>query len=148
MRAAVGTGPVDACFKAISTTTGREPTLLEYTVHAVTEGMDALGEVSVRVRGVDREERVNPQNGAVDGRVFHGHGADMDIIVASAKAYLSAINRLLAAQPREVRDADADASPPRALLASECSVAGSSPLLPPPRLAPLQRGASAPAKDS
>jgi 2-isopropylmalate synthase len=81
VRAAVGSGPIDAVCKAIDEALEREVTLTEYVVHAVTPGFDALGEVSVRVRGED-------------GRVAHGHGSDIDIIVASAKAYVAALNRL------------------------------------------------------
>jgi 2-isopropylmalate synthase len=94
--AAVGTGPVDAAFKAIDSIVRAGNTLLEYQVLAVTEGIDALGEVNVRIaadapgpsRHAQRDERA---------AIFHGHGADTDIIVASVKAYLNALNRLLRA---------------------------------------------------
>jgi 2-isopropylmalate synthase len=68
----------------------------------VTEGIDALGEVSVRIgNGHTESSRINPQN-EVSGRpIFHGHGTDTDIIVASAKAYLAALNRLLAIHGKE-----------------------------------------------
>jgi len=56
--------------------------LLEFGINAVTEGIDALAEASVRVRHEDQ-------------RSSHGHGADTDIVVASAKAYISAINHVL-----------------------------------------------------
>jgi 2-isopropylmalate synthase len=95
-RAAVGTGPVDATFKAIDELIDAPSELLEYSVNAVTEGIDALGECSVRVRACGNDKRLNPQHGNSHTPVFHGHGADTDIIVASAKAYLSALNRLLA----------------------------------------------------
>jgi 2-isopropylmalate synthase len=96
--AAIGTGPVDAAFKAVDRITATDCNLLEYTVQAVTEGIDALGEVSVRIssRG-DGGSRINPQNERTRSRVFHGHGTDTDIIVASAKAYLASINRMIAA---------------------------------------------------
>jgi len=97
VQAAIGTGPVDATYKAIDAVAGGGGQLVEYTVHAVTEGIDALGHVTVRVR--ERAARgVTAQSDAPRPRVFHGAGADTDIIVASAKAYLRAINRLLAAQ--------------------------------------------------
>ena len=83
--AAIGTGPVDAAYQAIDRIINVPVTLLEYRVSAVTEGIDAIGEVTVRIR---RDE-----NGP---RTFGGHGADTDIIVASAKAYLAALNRMLA----------------------------------------------------
>jgi 2-isopropylmalate synthase len=82
-----GSGPVDAAFKAIETvaTTGSE--LLLYSVNAITSGTDAQGEVTVRL--------------SRDGRVMDGQGADTDIIVASAKAYINALNRILFPVHRE-----------------------------------------------
>jgi 2-isopropylmalate synthase len=82
---ALGTGPVDAVYQAIDKIVAVPNMLLEYRVNAITEGIDALGEVTVRIR---RDE-----NGR---RTFGGHGADTDIIVASAKAYLAALNKMLA----------------------------------------------------
>ncbi len=96
-RAAIGTGPVDAAFKAIDDIVGTHCDLLEYVVQAVTEGIDALGEVSVRIgNGHSESTRVNPQNEITGRPTFHGHGTDTDIIVASAKAYLAAVNKLIA----------------------------------------------------
>jgi 2-isopropylmalate synthase len=99
-RAAVGTGPVDAAYKAVDEIMHAPGKLLEFTVNAVTEGIDALGEVSVLV-GVDTseveddaQERPNPQSGGGMARVFHGRGADTDILVASVKAYISALSKL------------------------------------------------------
>ena len=63
------------------------------------EGIDALGEVSVRVspdNGETSRDKINPQYEHSRARVFHGHGAHTDVIVASAKAYIAAINRILA----------------------------------------------------
>ena len=91
VEAAIGTGPVDAAFKAASLIVGVRIALVEYAVHAVTEGIDALGEVTVRVR-----EETTPGSDAAPGRVLHGYGADADILVASVKAYLRAVNRLFA----------------------------------------------------
>ena len=86
VEAAVGAGPVDATYRAIDAIVPTTAELLEYDVHAITSGIDAQGEVSVRT---------------TDGaRVFRGYGADTDIIVASAKAYLNAINRLLTNKER------------------------------------------------
>ncbi len=86
IQAAIGTGPVDATYRAIDQVVNVPNTLLEYAVHAVTEGIDALGEVTVRICTKDGEYRT-----------FGGHGADPDIIVASAKAYIAALNRMAAA---------------------------------------------------
>ena len=96
VQAAIGTGPVDAAFKAIDGIIGAGVVLLEYQVHSVTEGIDALGEVSVRVRATDAASR-RSTSAQAEGRprVIHGHGADTDIVVASAKAYLAALNRVL-----------------------------------------------------
>mgnify|MGYP001813700311 FL=1 len=97
--AEVGTGPVDAVYKAIQSLVHVPCSLLEYTVQSVTEGIDALGEVSVRVSPHDDQappDKINPQYEHSRARVFHGHGAHTDVIVASAKAYLAAINRILA----------------------------------------------------
>lgn len=96
--AEVGTGPVDAVYKAVQSIVNVPCTLLEYTVQSVTEGIDALGEVSVRVQPEEDDtagDKMNPQNEKTRARVFHGHGAHTDVIVASAKAYIAAINRIL-----------------------------------------------------
>jgi 2-isopropylmalate synthase len=94
VQAAVGTGPVDALYKAIDAVVGTPLVLLEFAVRAVTEGIDALGEVTVRIR--PEREPADAQREDGRARVFNGHGADTDILVAAAKAYLAAINRMLA----------------------------------------------------
>jgi len=83
--ASTGTGPVDAAFSCIKIQTGTESyfKLLEYTVSSVTAGIDALGEVTVRLQ--DKES----------GRIVFGRSANTDVIVASTQAYLNAVNRLL-----------------------------------------------------
>lgn len=91
--AAIGTGPVDAAYKAINRIVNVQATLQEYTVQSVTAGIDAVGDVTVRV------ER--------NGMIYLGKGIDTDIIVASAKAYLNALNLLIAASgelPRPAYD--------------------------------------------
>jgi 2-isopropylmalate synthase len=72
-------------------------TLLEFAVHAVTEGIDALGEVTVRIQGDNGHHTLDAQREVRQARTFGGHGADTDIIVASAKAYLAALNKMLVA---------------------------------------------------
>src|SRR5580658_4166535 len=94
-KTATGTGPVDAVYRAIDAVVPVATVLVEYSVQSVTEGIDALGEVSVQILGGDSAARLNPQHGAIEARVFHGHGADTDIIVASANAYLAAVNRMI-----------------------------------------------------
>jgi len=97
VQAAIGTGPVDATYKAIDAIVQAPNTLLEFAVRAVTEGIDALGEVTVRIEGQNGEQLLDAQTETRYRRTFGGHGADTDIIVASAKAYLAAINKLLVA---------------------------------------------------
>ncbi|MGQ0792613.1 MAG: 2-isopropylmalate synthase [Deltaproteobacteria bacterium] len=75
-----GDGPVDAAYKAISKATGVSPNLQSYVVAAITGGTDAQGEVTVRVEQ--------------DGAVAQGQGANTDVVVASAKAFINAINKL------------------------------------------------------
>lgn len=96
-KAAIGTGPVDAVYKAIDSITEANNQLLEFTIHAITEGIDALGEVTVRIEQINGQSSIKAQTEMVKRRTFGGYGADTDIIVASAKAYLSAINKLLVA---------------------------------------------------
>lgn len=79
-KTAKGDGPVDATYKAIASLTKTKSKLLKFDVKGITGGTDALGEVLVTI-----EE---------DGRTVRGSGADTDIIVASAKAYITALNRL------------------------------------------------------
>jgi len=77
---AEGGGPVDAVFKAIEHTVGSTAELLLYSVNAITTGTDAQGEVTVRL--------------AKGGRIVNGSGSDTDIVIASARAYLNALNKL------------------------------------------------------
>ncbi|MBI1823912.1 MAG: 2-isopropylmalate synthase [Nitrospirae bacterium] len=84
-----GDGPVDAVYKTLDRLTQNKGTLLSYQVSAITGGTDAQGEVTVKV-----EE---------NGKVVTGHGSDTDILIASAKAYLNALNRL-AGMPRTPRE--------------------------------------------
>jgi len=102
--ASIGTGPVDAVYQAINRIVKEENTLTEFTVKAVTDGIDALGEVTIRVEpkpittNVPDEYSTHPQTGAYIKKTYSGHGADTDIIVASARAYMSALNKMLAAR--------------------------------------------------
>lgn len=101
-QAMIGTGPVHATYQAIDAIVGIPNTLLEFHINAITEGIDAMGEVTVRLQADNGSipHRTSPQNGHVRVRTFGGYGADTDIIVASAKAYLSALNKLLVATGR------------------------------------------------
>ncbi|MEH2027572.1 2-isopropylmalate synthase [Nostoc sp.] len=91
--AAIGTGPVDAVYKAINRVVNVPNELIEFSVQSVTGGIDAIGEVTIRLR--------------YESKVFSGHAANTDIIVASAQAYVNALNRLYASlqtqkKPEEV----------------------------------------------
>lgn len=97
LQAAIGTGPVDACYKAVDAIVDVPITLLEFSVHAVTAGIDALGEVTVRIQGKNGHYTLDAQTEVEQPRTFGGHGADTDIIVASVKAYIAALNKLLIA---------------------------------------------------
>ncbi|RLC85346.1 MAG: 2-isopropylmalate synthase, partial [Chloroflexi bacterium] len=94
-----GTGPVDAVYRAINRVIGEPNELIEFSVQAVTEGIDAVGRVTIRIQA---DEPVNGKR-----RVFSGHGADTDIVVASAKAYMFALNRLIAARREAERGIEA-----------------------------------------
>lgn len=80
MDAAIGTGPVDAVYKAINRVVDIPNDLIEYSVQSVTAGIDAIGEVTIRLRHKQR--------------IYSGHAANTDIVVASANAYMQALNRL------------------------------------------------------
>jgi len=89
-----GNGPVDASFKALRSIAGGEPHLKLYQVHAVTIGTDAQAEVTVRL-----EE---------DGKTVNGHGAHVDTLVASAKAYINALNKLVVKREKTAPEAMTD----------------------------------------
>ena len=79
---AIGNGPVNACFKAIDRITKSKGSLVDYNVRSTSIGQDALGEVTVKV-----------QFGACECKPVSGKGAATDVIEASARAYLNAVNR-------------------------------------------------------
>ncbi len=83
MDAAIGTGPVDAVYKAINRVVNIPNDLIEYSVQSVTAGIDAMGEVTIRLRQNDH--------------IYSGHAANTDIVVASSYAYMQALNRLYSA---------------------------------------------------
>ncbi|HET6351693.1 MAG TPA: 2-isopropylmalate synthase [Coriobacteriia bacterium] len=86
-----GNGPVDAVYNAINRIVGESNDLIEFSVQSVTRGIDAMGEVTIRIK-------------SETGDIFTGRGAHPDIIVACAKAYTNALNRLLVAERRSVED--------------------------------------------
>ena len=80
-KASTGDGPVDAAFKAISHVVDIQLNLIDYQIRSVTEGEDAIGEVSLKVQD--------------NGNIITGYGASTDIIEASARAYIHAVNKLI-----------------------------------------------------
>jgi 2-isopropylmalate synthase len=84
---AVGTGPVDAVCRALNGLADVPNDLMEFSVKSVTEGIDAIGEVTIRLRR--------------DGSLYSGHAADTDVVVAAAMAFVNALNRLVAGQERQ-----------------------------------------------
>jgi len=86
-KAACGDGPVDAAYEAIRNATGLSPKLENYSMRAVTRGKDALGEATVKI--IENE------------RIYIGRGISTDIIEASAKAYVDAINRMAATKVKK-----------------------------------------------
>ncbi|MFO7629543.1 MAG: alpha-isopropylmalate synthase regulatory domain-containing protein, partial [Prochlorococcaceae cyanobacterium] len=84
--AAIGTGPVDAVCQALNLLAGVPNELVEFSIKSVTEGIDAMGEVTIRLRA--------------GGVLYSGHAADTDIVVAAAQAFVNALNRLAAGAQR------------------------------------------------
>lgn len=82
-----GSGPIDAVFKAIDSIIDAKCVLDDFNVQSVTGGVDALGEVTVRIS-------------SPNGEIYSGRGSECDITVSSAKAYINAINRMLQRQLR------------------------------------------------
>ncbi|QNJ31352.1 2-isopropylmalate synthase [Synechococcus sp. PROS-9-1] len=79
--ASVGTGPVDAVCRSLNQLAGEPNELVEFSVKSVTEGIDAMGDVTIRLRR--------------DGKLYSGHSAHTDVVVAAAEAFVNALNRLV-----------------------------------------------------
>jgi len=94
--AATGDGPIDAVYRALDRITGLDCELADYSIHAVTGGKDAMGEVSLEIEHEGRKER--------------GRGSSTDVVEASAKAYVSALNRLALQSMRESDEEEADST--------------------------------------
>jgi 2-isopropylmalate synthase len=100
--AGFGTGPVDAVYQGINRVVGVSNNLVEFLVQAVTEGIDANGDVTIRIEVPDRSLGYKETaQGRPRRRLFSGRGVDTDIIVASAKAYMQALNKALATNESE-----------------------------------------------
>jgi len=99
--AGFGTGPVDAVYKGINRIIRVENTLVEFLVQAVTEGIDANGDVTIRIEMPDSRGYSQTAQGRLRRRLFSGRGVDTDIITASAKAYMQALNKMLSTVDNE-----------------------------------------------
>jgi 2-isopropylmalate synthase len=86
----VGDGPVDAVLAAMEAITGLKGRLLDYSLRSATSGKDAIGEVSMKID--------------FDGTVVSGRGSSTDVIEASARAYLSALNRVVEPAARRMKE--------------------------------------------
>ncbi|CAL9108282.1 unnamed protein product [Musa textilis] len=91
----IGTGPVDAAYKAIDSIVQVHAVLREYAMNAVTEGIDAIATTRVVIRGDDNYTSTHALTGETMRRAFSGSGASMDIVVSSVRAYISALNKML-----------------------------------------------------
>ncbi|GAY36159.1 hypothetical protein CUMW_279300 [Citrus unshiu] len=90
-----GTGPVDSAYKAVDLIVKEPATLLEYSMNAVTEGIDAIATTRVLIRGEKSQLSTHASTGETVQRTFSGTGAGMDIVVSSVKAYIGALNKML-----------------------------------------------------
>ena len=101
---AQGTGPVDAVYQAINRIVGQPNELIEFSVNAITEGIDAVGEVTIRIEDETRSRcRRKRGHAGCAPPTFSGYGVNLDIIVAAADAYMGALNKLIAARNERTR---------------------------------------------
>ncbi|MFZ2487969.1 MAG: 2-isopropylmalate synthase [Anaerolineae bacterium] len=96
--AGFGTGPVDAVYQGINRLVGVPNRLVEFVIQAIDQGMDAVGDVTIRIESEELIGTVERAQGGRGQRIFSGRGIDTDIVVASAKAYMQALNKMLAAR--------------------------------------------------
>jgi len=110
--ATTGTGPVDAVYKAIDAIVGVQVELESYQLSAVNEGIEAMAvtrvSISPKEGGVNDVPSLHSQSGQFKIRKFSGSGSDTDIITSSARAYVSALNKLLSWNARRAQQASAE----------------------------------------
>lgn len=99
--AGFGTGPVDAMYQGINRIVQVPNRLIEFSLKAVTEGLDAQADVTLRIEAEAPSTPEDVVSGSRRRRVFSGRGLDTDIVVASAKAYIQALNKLIATRAEE-----------------------------------------------
>merc|ERR1712086_466271 len=110
--ATTGTGPVDAVYKAIDLIMGVSVDLETYQLSAVNEGIDAMAVTRVTIApkegGPNDSQSIHSQSGMLEARKFSGSGSDTDIMTSSARAYVSALNKLLTWNARRSQQAAKD----------------------------------------
>ncbi|XP_075479489.1 2-isopropylmalate synthase A-like [Primulina tabacum] len=94
----VGTGPVDAAYKAVDTIVKVPVTLVEYSMNAVTEGIDAIATTRVLIRTVDSVTTTHVMTGQTMNHAFSGTGAAIDVVISSVRSYVGALNKMLGVQ--------------------------------------------------
>jgi len=105
-----GTGPVDAIYKAINRIVQRPNELLEFSINAVTEGLDAVAEVTVRLREQGTSDEPSDEDYLVGKRrtsIYSGYSVNTDILVAAAEAYMAALNKMLSERGERIRAEEA-----------------------------------------
>ncbi len=106
-----GTGPVDAVYRAINRVVGQPNVLTEFSIKAITEGIDAVGDVTIRIEeegtgngdGSSGNRDASGDSVTRRARTYTGHGIHTDIVVAAAIAYMGALNKLIAARQERLR---------------------------------------------
>eukprot|EP00212_Chloropicon_laureae_P009275 CAMPEP_0197492994 /NCGR_PEP_ID=MMETSP1311-20131121/17902_1 /TAXON_ID=464262 /ORGANISM="Genus nov. species nov., Strain RCC856" /LENGTH=123 /DNA_ID=CAMNT_0043038149 /DNA_START=17 /DNA_END=388 /DNA_ORIENTATION=+ len=95
MESVVGKGPVDACYKAVDRIIKSPVNLLDYSVSAVTEGIDALAVTRVSIESTDERLTYESASGLTRKRTFTAQASDTDIVVSSTRAYVNALSKML-----------------------------------------------------
>ena len=113
----IGTGPVDAAYKAIDSIVGLDIDLVDYSMASVSEGIDALANTRVVIRPSKESfgsGLVETAQGAISQRTYNGNGASEDVVVASARAYISAINKMIAVSKSRPEQGESSVDEPEA----------------------------------
>ena len=102
--AGFGTGPVDAIYQSINHIVDVPNKLVEFSIQAIDEGLDAVADVTLRIEAPEPVGAGESAQGGAGRRIFSGRGVDTDIVVASARAYIQSLNKLLAAREERASD--------------------------------------------
>ncbi len=102
--AGFGAGPVDAIYQGINRIVDAPNKLVEFSIQAIDEGLDAVADVTLRIEAPESVGASESAQGGAGRRIFSGRGVDTDIVVASARAYIQSLNKLLAARDERAAD--------------------------------------------